>query len=249
MIKPSAMIAAGAKLSLIERSLWNILFKTAFNKLALDVMHEISEQEMLSYFPYETRNTEHLKAALKRIVGTVVEYNVLGKDKQQMWGVFSLLGGAELKNGVCQYSYSLQLREKMNDKLIYAKISMHIAMRLVSKYSLVLYELAMDYVKIGETPWIDLARLRSIFGVNEGEYKEYKAFNRRTIQPALKEINAKSNLLIKVTTQRTSHAVSHLKFLIGYNPDYKHDVEVFEPTINDHKAQIINMLRVEKKYV
>ena len=57
MIKPSAMIAAGAKLSLIERSLWNILFKTAFNKLALDVMHEISEQEMLSYFPYETRNT------------------------------------------------------------------------------------------------------------------------------------------------------------------------------------------------
>ena len=56
-------------------------------------------------------------------------------------------------------------------------------------------------------------------------------------------------MLIKVTTQRTSHAVSHLKFLIGYNPDYKHDVEVFEPTINDHKAQIINMLRVEKKYV
>ncbi len=249
LIKPSATIAAGAKLSLIERSLWNILFKKAFDKLALNIVHEISEQELLSYFPYETRNTDHLKAALKRIVGTVVEYNILGKDKQQVWGVFSLLGGAELKNGVCRYSYSPQLTEKMNDKLMYAKISMHIAMRLISKHSLVLYELAMDYVKVGETPWITLDHYRSLMGIQDHEYKLYKDLNKWVTKPALKEINAKSNLHVKVTTQRTGHAVSRLKFLIGYNPDYKHDVEVFEPTIDDHKAQIINMLKVEKKYV
>ena len=243
------MIAVEAKLSLIERDLWNILFKTAFNKLALNIVHEISEQELLSYFPYETRNTTHLKAALKRIVGAVVEYNVLGKDKEQVWGVFSLLGGAELKNGVCRYSYSPQLTEKMNDKLMYAKISMHIAMRLASKYALILYELVMDYVKVGETPWIQLDVLRKLLGVEEWEYPEYKKFNQWTVKPALKEINAKSNLHVKVTTKRTGHAISHLKFLIGYNPDYKHDVEVFEPTIDDHKAQIINMLKVEKKYV
>ena len=53
--------------------------------------------ELARKLGYASHDSEHLKETLKALVDCTVEWNVLGKDKKQEWGVASLLGSAPNK--------------------------------------------------------------------------------------------------------------------------------------------------------
>lgn len=241
MIKPSAIIAVSAKLSLIERQLWNILFYKAWSKLETQDIFQVSMSDILHFFPYDTKNYEHLKACLEKLVRTTVTYDYLGKDNRPAWGVFSLMASAQLENGVCTYSYAPNLRRRLNDEYIYTKLSLHIMMRLSSGHALVLYELCSDYRKVGHKT-LSLAEFRDLMGIQETQYKEFNDLNKRVLRPALKEINEKSNLHVEVQTKRTGRKITHLKFLIGYNVDFQPEFPLYESTQGDNVAKIKNLL-------
>lgn len=244
MIKPSAIIAVSAKLSLIERQLWNILFYKAWTKLETQDIFQISMQDILHFFPYDTKNYEHLKACLEKLVRTTVTYDYLGKDNKPAWGVFSLMAGAQLEGGVCTYSYAPNLKKRLNDDYIYTKLSLHIMMRLSSGHVLVLYELCSDYRKMGQKT-LSLTQFRELMGIQEGQYKAFKALNQWVLKPALKEINKKSNLHVEVETKRTGRKITGLKFLIGYNVDFQPEFPLYEPTQRDNVTKIKNLLTQE----
>lgn len=219
VIKASGSIHIPHKLTLIQQQLWNILLGTAFHNLKTKQIHEISEQDLLEYFPYETRNTEHLKECLDVIVGTKVRYNILEKDKR-VWGVFTMLAQAELKNGLCTWAYAPRLNELLQDPKIYSKIKLLIQQRFSSKYSLALYELCLDYVGISEVPWLELSKFREYMGIETDEYPEYKDLNKWVTQPSIDEINTKSDLKVSLRVRRTERKISHLKFKVERNPDF-----------------------------
>lgn len=242
MVKPSPVIACKADLTKIERQLWNVLYAKAYDHLSIQDVFEITEQDLLAYFPYETRNIEHLKESLKQLTGTLVEYNILGKDKHNVWGCFTLLGSAKLEKGVCTYSYAPDLRKMLDNQLLYAKISLLISQRFASKYALILYELVCDYQGIGKTPWMDLAHFRALMGIRKGEYSRFNNLKTWVIQPALKEVNAKSNWLLKIETRRTGRNISHVMFWIAANRNYQPESLLFQPTKKDQISKLKNML-------
>lgn len=241
MIKPSAIIAVNAKLSLIERQLWNILFYKAWPKLETQDIFQVSMQDILHFFPYETKNYDHIKACLEKLVKTAVKYDYLGKDNKPAWGVFTLMASARLEAGVCTYSYAPDLKRRLNDDYIYTKLSLHIMMRLSSGHALVLYELCSDYRKMGHKT-LSLAEFRDLMGIQETQYKEFNALNQWVLKPALKEINEKSNLHVEVQTKRTGRKITSLKFLIGYNVDFRQEFPFYERTEADSIAKIKHML-------
>ncbi len=243
VIKPSPAIALKADLTLIERQLWNILFAKAYDTLKTQDTFTISEQDILAYFPYETRNTAHVKECLKRLVGTVVEYNYLDKDKSKVWGCFGLLSYSEMKKGVCTYSYAPKLREMLDDQLMYAKISLLISMRFSSKYALILYEIACDYRGLGKIPWMDLEHFRGLMGIEEGEYKRFNNLKSRVINPALKEINTKSDLLLKLEVKKEGKSISKIQFWIAQSKNIQPEFPLFEPTKEHKISKIKNMLQ------
>lgn len=54
-----------------------------------------------------------------------------------------------------------------------------------SKYSLVIYELCVDYAGIERTPVFALIEFKKYLGIAEDEYKEFKHFNYKIIKKAI----------------------------------------------------------------
>lgn len=217
LIKASGAIAVSHKLTLIQQKIWNALLHKAYPDLGKQDVYKISEKDILAHFPYETRNTEHLKECLDAITLTKVTFNILGKDKSNHWGVFTMMAQAELKNGVCTFAYAPILRDLLNNPAIYSKINILIQQRFSSRYTLFLYELCLDYIGVHQTPWIELLKFREIMGVEDHEYPRYNNLSLKIIQPAIKEINSKSDIWIKFEPKRANRKISHVKFYVEKN--------------------------------
>jgi len=93
------------------------------------------------------------------------------------------------KQGVCHYSFSPILREKLHAPNIYSRLNLSLVKLFSSKYSLCLYELTVDYIKINATPFITLDIFKQLMGVTPHQYKEFKRLKSRVIEPAIKELN------------------------------------------------------------
>jgi len=216
ILKPSATIHIEHRINMAEQQIWNKLFQNAFRDMKANGIFKISVKEMVSIFPYEHKNTDHLKKCLKSLVETAIEFNVFEKEKKE-WGVFSLLADANIKDGICTYTYSRKLEELMINKEMYTKINILIQQEFTSKYSLFIYELCLDYHKIKQTPMMGLDKFRYFLGLKDDQYPEFKVFNRFVLKPAVKEINKKTELFVEIERGKTGRKISGIKFLISKN--------------------------------
>jgi hypothetical protein len=147
-----------------------------------------------------------------------VEWNLLEKDKKHKWGATTLLAQAIIENGICTYAYSPFLRERLYNPDIYAQINLRLQNKFESGHALALYELFMDYFKVGETPLIPLEKFKELMGLVATEYPDFKELNRRVIKEPIDEINEKSDLSITVEYQKEGTKVVDLKFHIQVKP-------------------------------
>jgi hypothetical protein len=131
---------------------------------------------------FDSKNDDYLKEALEALVGCKVKWNVLDKDNKWEWGVTTLLAHATIKDGLCTYSYSPPLRERLHNPNIYARISLSMQNKFDSKHALALWELCLDSLdrpkQYGETPWIPLETFRELMGIAEEMYPEFKKLNK-----------------------------------------------------------------------
>ena len=93
-----------------QRRVWNVLLANAYDELPNKEIHRVSVVELTEKLGFNSRDHDHVKRTLKSLVEYIVEWNILGKDKKQIWGVASLLASAEIENGICTYSFAPHLR-------------------------------------------------------------------------------------------------------------------------------------------
>ena len=82
--------------------------------------------------------------------------------------------------------------------------------QLKSPYSVRLYELLCQWRSKGERV-IELSELRELLVLNS-LYPRFADLKKRVIQPAVAELNAKTDLLVTVTTERQGRAIVRLLF-------------------------------------
>lgn len=202
----------------------------AYDDLPNKEEHTIRLGELMRALSISSKNYGRLKEILETLATTAVRWNVLGKDNQEEWGVTTLLAQAKIKRGLCTYAYSPEMRRRLHNPRIYAKINLSMQNRFTSKHALALYEMFVDYFdvrrKYGETPYIPLETFRQLMGFEDGEYGEFKLLNRWVIKDPLKEINEKSDLFVEAEYKRHGRRVSAIKFHIRPNP--KHGTKVIE---------------------
>ncbi|MBB5349569.1 RepB family plasmid replication initiator protein [Desulfoprunum benzoelyticum] len=234
VIKHSSAIQISNEINLLQRQTWNILLANAFDELEEKEEYSITIKDLCGTLKYDSRNLKHLKDLIRGLKETNVEWNILGKDGEE-WGISSLLGEVSIVNGVCFYSYGPRFRKKLYKPAMYAKISLSLQNRFNSKHSLALYELFVDYYNVkrgfGATPVIPIEDFRKLLGLNDNEYKSFKALNKDVIKKAVEEINEKSDLSVRVEYTRARRVVA-VKFYITGNPD---NVINLKPLINANK--------------
>lgn len=219
VIKASPAIQIEGKITHLQRRAWNVLLANAYNELPNKDIHRVSVAELAKSLGFNSRDYDHLKETLEALVDCTVKWNVLGKDKKERWGVASLLGSAEIANGVCTYSFAAHLRPKLYNPRLYTKLNLRLQNQFTSRYALILWEVCFDYFDLsrneGETPFIPLETFRELMGLDSDEYPVFKVLNRDVIKPAIEEINALTNFYIEIENRRFARKIAELKFRIS----------------------------------
>jgi hypothetical protein len=217
--KNVAAIHVSGKLSLLQRKLSNLLLLNAYDTLTTQASHRIDARTLCLMIGYNSNDTETLKTALRGLVETVAEWDMLDDKGRQEWGVSALLSYAKLKDGICEYAYSLALAEKLHDPKVFALINLNIQRQFTGGHALALYENCFRFVNTGSTGWWDLDLFRRLMGVDGSDYyQSYKHLNAKVIKPAVAEINKVSDIIVTPETRKMGRSVTDIRFLIKRNP-------------------------------
>jgi hypothetical protein len=213
--KNVAAIHVSGKLSLLQRKLSNVLLLNAYDGLLSNRSHAVDARTLCVMIGYNSNDMDTLKEALRALVETTAEWDMLNDDGRHEWGVSALLASARLRGGVCEYAYSPALAEKLHDPKIFALINLSVQRNFNSGHALALYENCYRFVRTGSTGWWDLQLFRRLMGVDESEYYHvFKHLNAKVIKPAVAEVNAVSNIRLTAETERRGRGVSRIRFLI-----------------------------------
>lgn len=218
-IKASPAIQIQGNITHLQRRAWNVLLANAYDELPNKEIHRVSVAELTEKLGFTSRNQDHLKEMLKALTECLVEWNTLGKDKKQVWGVAALLASAEIEKGICTYAFAPHLRLKLYNPRVYAKLNLRLQNRFSDRHALILWEVCFDYFdtarSYGETPFIPLEKFRELMGVANDKYPAFKTLNQYVIKPAVKEINTLTNFVVEVEQKRKGRKVAFLKFKIS----------------------------------
>ena len=218
-IKASPAIQIQGNLTHLQRRVWNVLLANAYDELPNKDIHRVSIAELAEKLGFDSRDIDHLKETVKALVDHIVEWNILGKDKKQIWGVAALLASAEIENGICTYGFAPHLRYKLYNPRIYTKLNLRLQNRFTHRYALILWEVCFDYFDTarneGETPFIPIDTFRNLMGLEDNEYPVFKILNRDVIKPAIEEINELTNYFVEVEQKRQGRSIAFLKFHIS----------------------------------
>ena len=244
VFKHSAATQIATSTTLLQRKAFNALLANAYNELPDSKVkfHRINLKDLCLLLEYNSNDVEYLKKVLVQIRKTDVEYNVLHKDHVE-WGNMGLLSEVKMKvsglTGEVHYSFPETLRKKLYNPAMYIRLNLTLQNRFHSKYTLILYELCLDYLNIkkrfGETPWIELDKLKAVLGLSVDEYPEYKDLNRYCIKKPIKEINNVSNIFIEVANKRKGRKVNWLKFHIKFNKKNMEKEAFLPPKFHEEK--------------
>ncbi len=213
-------VHVSGKLTLLQRKLVNALLLNAYDTLTSQQTHRIDARVLCELVGFNSNDMETLKASLRGLAETVAEWNLLDdKGEEEEWAVSSLLAYARLRGGVCDYSYSHALAEKLHDPKVFALINVRIMRNFTSGHGLALYENCVRFRRTRSTGWWPIDVFRSLMGVADSAYyQSFKNLNAKIIKPAVAEVNKVSDIVLTPEVRKEGRAVSHIRFLMEENP-------------------------------
>lgn len=216
VIKSSAAIHIQNNITLLQRRMWNVLLANAYDELPHEEEHRIRVQELMRIVEFDSKNEFYFKESLKALTTCPVEWNLLGKDGEEEWGVTTLLAQVIFRRGVCIYAYSPELRRRLYNPRMYARINLSMQNKFDSKHAQALWELCVDYFDVsrdcGETPFISLSKYRKLMGIADDMYPEFKKLNKWVIKDPVEEINRVTDFQVTAEPKRESRKVAAIKF-------------------------------------
>lgn len=216
LLKPTATIHVGNKLSLIERKLLNaIIWHTQKTRFA-HVSDTLSLGLLMPLIGMEhSKNVDVIKDALERLTTTPIVWNTLKKDRTTDWGICTFLAGAEISAGTLRYVLNPLLVEKVNNPTLFAKIQLLVQTQFSSKYSLVLYEFLLDELgragnRLPLEIQVSLDVLRHVLQF-DGIYKH---LHRDVLKPCVQEVNRHADITVGYRGVKKGRAVVGIVFAI-----------------------------------
>lgn len=224
-----------APLSLLQRKAFSVLLFNAYPKLASARTHTIPVDALSELLGYDSKDLGTLKSALRFLVTTPIEW--IGADSDR-WAMTTFLSYVEIKGGTCTYRYDEFLAEKLYQPEVYARINLGVLRHFQSKYAVALYENCARYRPNGAfpggTPDWSLEEFRLIMGVKDVPlFGEFKRINAKIIQPAIKEINTYSDIILTPVLRKEGRSFVGIRFDVKDNPQMSFNFVSEGPPVKD----------------
>lgn len=233
--KHIALVHSSSKITLVQKKITNALLHNAYDELMDADVHKIEVSRLCKLIDFGSHNQQVVKDALKGLMQTIIEWNVIDEDIGQVWEASTLLASVSLKGSICEYSYSHHLKNLLYSPIRYGIVNLSVQAKFKSSYGLALYENCNRYRKIGQTPQFDILTFRSLMGISEEKYPIFRDFKRRVLSVAINEVNTYSDILIEPSYIKKGRRVVQIKFMI--EPRRKMPVigQKLKPTVSSQK--------------
>lgn len=220
LIKHTAAVHINSSLTLNQRRIANLLLWNAYNEILEDKVHSIKLEKITQELGWsnESEVTNLLKSDLRILNTFQFEWNILNKDKKNVWGATTLLADVRIEKGYAFYTYSKTLREMLFNPNIYARLNLIIQKNFKNKHALVLWEYLLESLSSSQvnqikTDFITIDNLRKLLGVlNNKSYDNYAIFKAQALTPALDEINTKSDITVELITKKEGRKIAYVAF-------------------------------------
>jgi len=227
--KDNRVIEAGYKLSKLEQCL--ILFAVAKNN-PLKFQRKISfyVKEFIEMFP--TFSEKNIYSQLKKAVDELYERSIVVNNPVSI-KKFRWVSSAEYYTGEARIdvNFTEEIEPYLSDlNARFTQYKLFNVSKFKSDYSFRLYELFIQYLKIG-TRDILIDDLRTMLIIGE-KYKTNKSFNQLLIKPCVAEINKLSDLKISYVAIKKGVSIVGYKFTRKISFYVKEFIEMF-PTFSE----------------
>lgn len=219
--KHVATIHCSNTLSLLQRKISNALLFYAYSELLSREEHTMTIKQLCTLIGYKGNNHTAIKDAMKGLIATVVEWNVIDDvSNDEDWTASSILASVRIKGPVCFYAYSPRMKELLYSPAIYGKINLTIQARFKSNYGLALYENCARYEGLSHTKWFNLDVFRRLMGVPDKQYLIFRDFKRRVLNKAIEEVNTHSAIFIIPHFKKELRQIVAIRFDIQQNKNF-----------------------------
>lgn len=213
--KHAATIHCSNPLSLLQRKVSNALLYHAYEELMVKEEHEISIRQLCKLIEYSGNNHAAIKEALKGLLSTVIEWNVVSDSTgTEDWTASSIIASVSLRGPTCLYAYSPRMKQLLHSPSMFGKINLYIQSRFKSSYGLALYENCIRYRGLPYTKWFDMETFRKLMGVPADNYTVFRDFKRRVLDKAVEEVNTYSDILVEPELARERRQVVKIRFVL-----------------------------------
>ena len=240
VVKANKLIEAKGKLSLIEQK----LFASLISEITPDdedfKYYEIKISDIAEFMDRKSKSIyDDLKVAssnLRKKEIVIQEKNSNGKSEFLITG---LLSSARYQEGEGKIKFRIDpdlkpyLLAINGENTPFTKYQLVNILKLSSSYSIRIYELLKQYLKIRKRTF-EINELRSFLGI-EDKYNRFEAFERRVLKVAVKEINEYTDINIDYKKNRNGRRVTHIEFSI-------------QPSTVDKQTEILERLYDDKEY-
>jgi len=213
--KHAATIHCSNSLSLLQRKITNALLYHAYPELMTKEEHEITIKQLCKLIGYQGNNHAVIKEALKELLSTVIEWNLINdKTGLEDWTASSILASVSLQGPLCYYAYSPRMKLLLHSPSMFGRIDLFIQSQFRSSYGLALYENCTRYRGLPYTKWIEMDVFRKLMGVPADKYPIFRDFKKRVLDKSIEEVNTYSDLVVEPEVYREGRKVTKLRFLL-----------------------------------
>ncbi len=213
--KHAATIHCSNSLSLLQRKITNALLYHAYPELMIKEEYEITVKQLCKLIGYQGNNHLVIKAALKELLSTVIEWNLINDQTgNEDWTASSILASVSLQGPLCYYAYSPRMKQLLHSPSMFGRIDLFIQSQFRSSYGLALYENCIRYRGLPFTKWMEMNTFRKLMGVPNDKYSIFRDFKKRVLDKAVEEVNTYSDLVVESELQREGRMVTKIRFLL-----------------------------------
>ena len=174
VLKHSAAVQMSNEINFVQRRAWNILLANAYDDLPHKEEYSIDIRDLIQNLGISRTNSTNVVSVVKSLMSTVVTWDVLGKNSED-WDACQLLGPVRKRGTKLLYRFPGEVRTRLYNPRMYARISLSLQNQFKGKHTLALYELSEDYFmeskRYGQTPWIPILDIRRLLGFYNPEKK------------------------------------------------------------------------------
>lgn len=167
---------------------------------------------------------EQVQACTKKFLGNVV--TLRGENDENEWSMYTLFTVAHCfkDRKINQYVVEIDCNPQIKDVFFslaqdgYIKYRLRNTVKIDRQYSVQLYGLLLDMLHIKGGWTIDIEKLREQIGATAKSYSAFKTFRRVILDPAIKEINEKTDLEADYDRIMTGNYCTAIHFVASRKP-------------------------------